>query len=222
MPPPRRSTRPAAVLRFMSAENLAPADQLRAELESIPEVARAFVEADPLAVHLVCRTSEGPPPEAAARAILARRGHTAADVNVEISYRTSPGPARRARFRTSELESPRIGHARVRVLLEWEARCYEGVAEGESGAAGEVRLAAQATIAALDALIGQRVHLRLVGIKTVQAFDAQFVVTLIRATDAPEQPLVGVSIVTSTQHRSAALAVLNATNALFGNYMATA
>lgn len=197
------------------------ADELRAELEAIPEVSRAIVSGDPVAVHLVCRTSEGPPAEIAARAELLRRGFAGPDVPLNVSYLRAPGPERRARFLGSRVEVSRTGQAHATVALEWLAERVEGKAEGESGQAGEVRVAAQAAIAALERLLGG-VRLQLVGTKTERAFDSTLVIVLLRATDAPERALIGVSIVAESLHRSAALAVLNATNALFGNRVANA
>lgn len=192
-----------------------------AELEALPEVRRAFVETDPPAVHLVCASGGGPPVVAAARAVLARAGFEVNDLALEVSYLRDPEPQRRVRFLGSTVEHSRTGHVRATVSLEWHDVEYVGTAEGEGGNPVEPRVAAQATLNGLEQLLEGRVDFRLVGIKSLQAFDAGLIVALVLPSDAPDRPLVGVSIAREAPHRSAALAVLNASNALLGNYLRT-
>lgn len=193
------------------------ADRLRDALETLDGVRRAVVDSDPLAVWLVCERTEAPP-EAVVRAILAEQGLAAAEVPVEVAYLAAPERRRRVRFVSARLTTPRMGRGRAEVELEWGGRGYHGDADGESGSATELRLAALATLRALEAVLEERLRFDLLGIKLVRAFDADVVVALLRTPGG--DPLVGASLAIADPYRAAALGVLNATNRVLGNYLA--
>ena len=75
----------------------------------------------------------------------------------------------------------------------------------------------QPPLRALESILNGRMRFGLVGIKSFRAFDSDVVVVLVR-TDHVNQ-LIGASLATGDPHRSAALAVLNATNRVLGNYL---
>ena len=77
-----------------------------------------------------------------------------------------------------------------------------------------------ATLAALDQVLDGRVKFQMVGIKPFRAFDADVVVALLRS-DVDGKSLIGAALATEDPYRSAALAVLNATNRHLGNYLGT-
>jgi hypothetical protein len=191
-------------------------DRLRAELEGLEGVLRAVVDESPLRVWLVCERTEGPT-EMLVRSILARNGLFAADAEVNISYIPAPEPRRRVRFVSSRLATPRVGRARAEVELEWGGQTFADAVEGETGNAMELRHAAQATLGALGGILNGRMQFTLVGIKSFRAFDTDVVVVLLRTDNV--NPLIGASLATSDPYRSAALAVLNATNRVLGNYL---
>jgi hypothetical protein len=128
-------------------------------------------------------------------------------------------PRRRVRFLSARLTSPRPGRATAEVELEWAGQTYTEEMEGESGSAVELRLAALATVRSLEAILGSRMKFELVGIKGLRAFDTEVVVALLNSPQASGRSLVGAALATDNLYRSAALAVLNATNRVLGNYL---
>jgi hypothetical protein len=191
-------------------------DRLRGALETLNGVRRAVVDPDPLVVWLVCERTEAPA-EALVRAILAEQGLPAAEIPVEIPHPAAAEPRRRVRFVAARLTLPRTGRSHAEVELEWDGRSYRGDADGDAGSAMELRLAALATLRSLESVLEGRLHFGLLGIKQVRAFDADVVVALLRAPGGDS--LVGASLAVAGSHRAAALAVLNATNRVLGNYL---
>ena len=192
--------------------------QLRADLENVGCVHRAFLEGEPLEVYLICDREENEPVEPLARAVMARHG-LPAGTPVHLSYAHTAEPRRRVRFVSARLSTPRAGRARAEVELEWAGQSFREEMEGESGSAVELRLAALATLRALEGILGGQMQFELVGIKGTRAFDADVVVALLRSEQAAGRSLVGAALATDNLHRSAALAVLNATNRALGNYL---
>lgn len=194
-------------------------ERLRSELQGLEGVLRAVIDEDPLRIWLVCEHTEAPT-EMLVRSILARTGLFAADAEVSLSFVPNPEPRRRVRFVSARMNTPRMGRARAEVELEWDGQTFADAVEGETGNAMELRHAAQATLGALGAILHGRMQFSLVGIKSVRAFDTDLVVVLLRTDNV--NPLIGASLATSDPFRSAALAVLNATNRVLGNYLSNA
>lgn len=192
-------------------------EHLRTELEALEGVRRAVIDQDPLRIYVICERAEGPT-EMLVRSILASNGLAAADAEVQLAYLPQPEPRRRVRFVSARLSNPRTGAALAQVELEWGGQTYRDAVEGETGAAPELRSAALATLRALEAILNGRMKFGLVGIKSFRAFDTDVVVVLLRTDHV--NPLIGASLATGDPHRSAALAVLNATNRVLGNYLA--
>lgn len=196
-------------------------EQIRAELESMGGVRRAVVDGDSSpVVFLICERSDGEPAEALARGILARHGFPEAQVQLALVPQAEP--RRRVRFVAARVSQPRPGRALAEVELEWAGESFREEVEGESGTALELRHAALATLRSLHGILGGRVKFELVGIKGFKAFDAEVVVAVLRGGTAEGGPLIGAALATGNIHRSAALAVLNATNRLLGNYLTQA
>jgi hypothetical protein len=194
-------------------------ERLRSELEGLEGILRAVIDEDPLRIWLVCERTEAPT-EMLVRGILARSGLFAADAEVNLSFVPNPEPRRRVRFVSARMNTPRMGRARAEVELEWDGQTFADAVEGETGSAMELRHAAQATLGALGSILHGRMQFSLVGIKSVRAFDTDLVVVLLRTDNV--NPLIGASLATSDPFRSAALAVLNATNRVLGNYLSNA
>lgn len=195
--------------------------RLRADLEGIACVRRAFLDGEPPELFLICEREESEPAEPLARALLSRHG-LPGDIPVHVAYVPEPEPRRRVRFVAARLTSPRPGRSVAEVELEWGGRTYAGETEGESGPALELRLAGLATVRTLEGILGDHMRFELVGIKQVRAFDTEVVVALLRSEQAAGKALVGAAIAADNLYRSAALAVLNATNRILGNYLSQA
>jgi hypothetical protein len=193
------------------------AARLRGALEEIDGVSRAFVDAATSEVALIAEGGDVPV-EMLARAVLAEHGIPADEARVQVAYVAGAERRRRVRFVSARLGTPRAGRGHAVVELEWEGREYRGEAEGEAGHALELRLLAQATLRALEAVLDARLTFSLLGIKLLRAFDADVVVVLVRT--GPAGPLVGSSLDAGDHRRAVAQAVLNATNRLLGNYLA--
>lgn len=129
----------------------------------------------------------------------------------------------RVRFHDFQFERLPDGRCRARVDLAWtEDRHYLGEADGVGSETGEMRCAAMATVDALTTVIsGHDVDLRLLGVKSVRAFDAIVVIVALGARARErDSRLVGSYLTEADAPRGAALAVLNATNRFLGNILA--
>jgi hypothetical protein len=202
-----------------SALDPAARERLRAELETIACVRRAVVDADPLRVYIVCDAADQPT-EMLVASMLAHAGIAAGDAEVHLAYLTPPGERRRVRFGAARLTTPRMGRTEAQVELEWAGTTFSESEEGQTGSALEMRLVAAATLRTLETILEGRVRFSLLGIKSLRAFDTELVVVLLQTDNAP--PLVGAAVATTDPFRSAALAVLNATNRVLGNYLSNA
>jgi hypothetical protein len=191
-------------------------ESVRADLEAIEGVNRAFIEGPPYTVHIVAQRDVPAPTEMVVHAVLAR--HSLGKAQVHVSHLSAPEPRRRVRFVSARVHTPRAGNAHAQVELEWAGRTVRGEMEGESGYALELRLAAMATLAALDQVMTGRVNFQMVGIKPFRAFDADVVVALVRS-DVDGKSLIGAALAADDPYRAASVAVLNATNRVLGNYL---
>ena len=193
---------------------------LSSELERVPGVQRAFVDAQVNRIYLVCDAADQAAAlDAAVASVLDSAGITAEAVDVHFSFPAAPVVDRRVRFVDLQLERPTVGIARAITTLEWAGQRFDGSAEGEAGAVGEIRTCAQSAVRSLDSLLHGRVPLELLGIKSIRIFDQDLISVILRSPEAPDRRLVGVSLVLQDMHRSSVLAVLNATNRLLGNYL---
>ena len=91
-----------------------------------------------------------------------------------------------------------------------------------SSPAGELRCAAEAAVQALQQAVEREVVLELLGVKSVRAFDATVViVSLSVRSEGNAWRMVGSYLTETDPPRAAALAVMNATNRVLGNYVTT-
>jgi len=197
--------------------------RLRDALKALPGVRRVMTDGPPDTVYLICDPPGGTPPiEAAARAILGREQGPGGGVALQISYLDIPQQRRRVRFVGAEQSHPRTGVVAVSVTLEWNDRIFEGTAEGETSPAGDLRVCANAALRALEHVLeGAHLTFHLVGVKTVRIFDNELIALVLDLPHDSGQRLIGTSLVVDDPCRSAALAVLNATNRVLGNYLST-
>ncbi|HYH78200.1 MAG TPA: hypothetical protein VEX86_00335 [Longimicrobium sp.] len=193
-------------------------DSVRADLEAVDGVRRAFIEGPPYSVYVIADRASAGPTEMLVHAVLVRHGLGAAEAQVQVCHLSAPEARRRVRFVSVTIDTPRIGRSQATVELEWAGRSVVGEVEGETGYAMELRLAAMATAAALDQLMAGRVKFQMVGIKPFRAFDADVVVALLRS-DLDGKSLIGAALASDDPYRAASVAVLNATNRVLGNYL---
>jgi hypothetical protein len=125
----------------------------------------------------------------------------------------------RLRFTAFTFERLPNGRCRAEVRYEWEpGRTFQGQADGLASEAGELRCAAQAALIALEAAVDRRITFDLLGVKAVRAFDSIVVLVSVSAhMEGASHRLVGSFLTEEQTPRSAALAVLHATNRVLGN-----
>jgi metal-dependent HD superfamily phosphatase/phosphodiesterase len=115
--------------------------------------------------------------------------------------------------------------AQAEVALEWRAVEYRGKATGVGHGPIDLRVCAQATLDALHQLLGGRVSFRLIGVRSVKAFDDSVAIVALGAHDAETQEnrrLIGTAMAPEGDlSLGVARAVLNATNRVLGNFLAT-
>ncbi|HKO15539.1 MAG TPA: hypothetical protein VJU87_04825 [Gemmatimonadaceae bacterium] len=131
--------------------------------------------------------------------------------------------SRRERLRFSEFSFTRSpsGHVSINVELEYEGQRWYGRSAGQSSPLGDLRMAAEAALRALEEFAEGGLTFELIGVKHIRAFDSNLVIVSIGVHGSSETRLVGCFLADDEMPRGAALAVLNATNRLLGNYLAT-
>jgi len=125
----------------------------------------------------------------------------------------------RLRFDSLEHVTTPDGSGRGSVRLEWSGDYYEGTVSCLETQQGVLKAASQATLAAtlssMAALASDTVHLEVVGVKAVRAFDGWVVVTRINGSAAADQyRLLGAAPCETEEDLpgAAVKAVLNASN----------
>jgi hypothetical protein len=130
--------------------------------------------------------------------------------------------ARRERLRFADFSFTRTpsGQCSAEVRLEWDGRVFTGRAIGQSSPLGDFRVAAEAALRALEDFAKDAMRFELVGIKHVRAFDSNLLIVSVSLHEGAEMTrLVGCYLAETDTRRGAAMAVLNATNRVLGNYM---
>jgi hypothetical protein len=194
---------------------------LRVKLEALNGVERVLVdeEAGSLWV-LTSPDAERAPLEIAAKRAIMAVGLAPTAVPIEIATRAGKSDRHRVRLEAVRSTIERDGRVAVTVSLEWHGSIFEGHSIGEKGLI-ELRTAATAALNALEALTGEDLGLRLIGIKPIRAFDQELMVASLYRPGTPPQRLVGAVLASEDPHRSAAVSVLNAINRTLGNFLAT-
>jgi hypothetical protein len=115
------------------------------------------------------------------------------------------------------------GQCTAEVELEWlEGARVRGTASGQSSPMGDLRIAAEAGLRALETFTEGHLQLELIGIKAMRAFDANIVIVSVGVLrgEGPNR-LLGCYLAERDPIRASVVAVLNATNRLLGNFIAT-
>ena len=131
--------------------------------------------------------------------------------------------AERLRFQEFTFQRLPNGRCRAKVVLTWsDGREFVGQSDGVTSQAGELRCSAVAAAEALERAVEPQLDFEVLGVKAVRAFDATVVIVSLSArAEAQASRLVGSYLTETDPPRGAALAVLNATNRLLGNYLVT-
>jgi hypothetical protein len=124
-------------------------------------------------------------------------------------------------FNSFSCERSPAGKCTALVVLEYGGKRWTGKAEGQSSPIGDLRLGAEAAMIALEDFTGGSLGLELMGVKLIRAFDANVVIVSATQRSSREAKLVGCCLADEDAMRGAALAVLNATNRVLGNYLTT-
>jgi hypothetical protein len=133
-----------------------------------------------------------------------------------------PLSSRRERLRFSDFNFTRTpsGQCSAEVTLEWDNMVFSGRAIGQSSPLGDFRVAAEAALHALSDFAKDAMQFELLGIKHVRAFDSNLLIVSVSLREGTQLTrLVGCYLAESDTRKGAAMAVLNATNRVLGNYM---
>ncbi|MDB4874404.1 MAG: hypothetical protein JWM41_850 [Gemmatimonadetes bacterium] len=133
-----------------------------------------------------------------------------------------PLSSRRERLRFADFSFSRTpsGQCSAEVSLEWDNLVFSGRAIGQSSPLGDFRVAAEAALRALEDFAKDAMHFELLGIKHVRAFDSNLLIVSVSLREGTQLTrLVGCYLAETDTRRGAAMAVLNATNRVLGNYM---
>lgn len=124
----------------------------------------------------------------------------------------------RFRFESLDCEATRGGSCDVTVHLEWNGDTYRATEAGLETRQGIIKAATQAALAAALSAASNEVHLQLVGVKAVRAFDGWVVIVRLSGEGPKYQRLLG-AVPCETEEelpRTAVQAVLAATNRVLG------
>lgn len=145
--------------------------------------------------------------------------------------RTADGPSvvtqaqlKRERLRFTNFQFGRTpqGACSAEVELEWlNGQRVKGRAEGTSSAMGDLRVAADAALQAIREFSEGALDLELVGVKALRVFDANVVIVAISRRGDATARLLGCYLAEADPIRASVIAVLNATNRILGNFIAT-
>jgi len=127
----------------------------------------------------------------------------------------------RLRFGSFTFTRSPAGRCVVQVELEYDGKRFVGRTEGQSSPIGDLRLGAEAAIEAIESFAQGGLGLELMGVKLIRAFDANVIIVSATQRSARGTRLVGCYLADRDAVRGAALAVLNATNRVLGNYIST-
>jgi hypothetical protein len=115
------------------------------------------------------------------------------------------------------------GQCAAEVELEWlDNERITGKSRGQSSPMVDLRIAAEAALQAIENFSKGELKFELLGVKALRAFDANVVIVSVEVTrgDGPRR-LLGSYLAEGDPIRAAVVAVLNATNRVLGNFIAT-
>lgn len=122
----------------------------------------------------------------------------------------------RVRFVDADVERAPASELRVRIQLSAEDEEFLGERRGTGAGVVELRLAVKATLDALAEAVPRGPRLKLVGVKSVRAFDGEAVMVGLRTARPAGKQLLGCVPVGASPARAAATATLDAVNRILG------
>lgn len=151
---------------------------------------------------------------------------TAVESGLSASATSGGGRRERLRFTRFNFERSPTARCSAEVELEYEpGDTVTGRAEGIATPLGDVRLAAEATLRAIEQFAAGALRFELLGVKQMRAFDANVVIVSVICTagdgSSKERRLLGCHLAGDDPLRGAVIATLQATNRLLGNAIAT-
>jgi hypothetical protein len=129
----------------------------------------------------------------------------------------------RLRFTNFNFTRTPAGLCTAEVELEWmDGVRVVGKATGQSSPVSDLRVAAEATLNAIELFSEGALDLDLLGVKALRAFDANIIIVSVEVKrgDGPTR-LLGSHLAEKDPVHSSVVAVLNATNRILGNYIAS-
>jgi hypothetical protein len=114
------------------------------------------------------------------------------------------------------------GRCRVDVNMEWQGVAYHATREGTQTTQGVLRAAAEACLEAAEEAAGHSIALRLIGVKSVRAFDSEVIIASVRGeTGEKTYRLLGcaASQPGDDPSQAATRAVLDALNRILEKYV---
>lgn len=129
----------------------------------------------------------------------------------------------RVRFANFAFTRTPSGQCMADVELEYEGQRVTGHCTGQSSPLGDLRIASEAALRALEEFTDHNLRFEMLGVKLIRAFDANLVIVSVGQLGGSGVPvrLVGCYLAESDIRRGSAIAVLNATNRVLGNYITT-
>jgi len=131
---------------------------------------------------------------------------------------------RRVKLEKFELDQQPDSRCTSNVVLEWDpGEAYVGTASAEDSLQGRLRCGAEAAAQALELASGGAVDLDILAIKAIEGFDTVLVIVALRSGPAKiNERLSGSCLIKDMAPRSAAMAVLDATNRLYSHAIQSA
>jgi hypothetical protein len=126
---------------------------------------------------------------------------------------------RRVRLTDFDCDGSDEAGCHARVVVQWaQGQAFVGESTGDGSNRGKIRCAAEATAQALVQASEGKINLEVLAVKAVEGFDTVIVVVSLASQvgDVAER-LVGSCLIKGQAPKGAVLAVLSATNRLFGH-----
>ena len=129
----------------------------------------------------------------------------------------------RLRFTDFRFDRTPSGRSSATVQFEWiEGDPIMGKASGQTSELGDLRIACEAALRAIESFAAGAFTLELLGVKLIRAFDSNVIIVAISAKrpDGATR-LLGCTLAERDPLHGSVIAVLHATNRLLGNLIAT-
>jgi len=135
----------------------------------------------------------------------------------------SHGSRERLRFTDFRFDRTPSGRSSATVQFEWiEGDPIMGKATGQTSELGDLRIASEAALRAIETFSQGAFKLELLGVKLIRAFDSNVIIVAISVIkEDGAVRLLGCTLAERDPLHGSVIAVLHATNRLLGNLIAT-